>query len=260
VTAACSGSHSPASSATISPETPHQAGGASRGSSVAAVGPEAVGHSLGSYQPLWPFGDEREARAWQASYRSGGHAPWHLDPDQTTLAFVRFLGFGDIDRVTSRTVGADDARIGVGYRSPETGEGGTAAVLHLIRIGSDGDAPWEVVGTDDTDLSLTTPAYGGTGSSPLPVGGKITGVDESIRVEIRQRSTGTTLGRFCCVPAGGTGRAWSARVPFRGATDLVLTVVASTGGHLADVERFAVTGFHSPAWPARMARPHSPPA
>jgi hypothetical protein len=199
-------------------------------------------YSLGSYQPLWPFTDEAAARAWQVSYHSGGHQPWHLDADQTALAFVRFLGFGEIDRVTSRTVKAADARVTVGYRSGETGEGGTAAVLHLIRIGQAPDAPWEVVGTDDTDLSLTTPVYGARVSSPLSVGGKITGVDESIRVEIRQPSTDAVLGRFCCIAAGGRNSAWSARVPFRGATDPVLTVVASTGGHLAAVERFAVTG------------------
>jgi hypothetical protein len=245
---ACSGSHSSASSAspaTLSPRSPQSPQQVAGGPSATAAAPAGIRHSLDGYQPLWPFADEQQARAWQESYHSGGHAPWHLDPEQTALAFVRYLGFGGIDRVTSRTVKADDARVSVGYRSPESGESGTAAVLHLIRIGSAADAPWEVVGTDDTDLSLTTPAYGGTGSSPLAVGGRITGVDENIRVEIRQRSTGAAVGRFCCVAAGGSGSAWSARVPFQGATDPVLTVVASTGGHLADVERFAVTGFRA---------------
>jgi hypothetical protein len=202
-----------------------------------------VRDSLGDHLPLWPFADEAEALSWQEGYASGGHAPWHLDPGQTALAFVRFLGFGGIDRVTSRRVQGQDAHISVGYRSPETGEGGTAAVLHLIRIGVPKNAPWEVVGTDDTDLSVTRPAYGTVASSPVTAGGRITGVDESIRVEIRQRSSKDALGRFCCVAAGGTRSAWSAQVPFQGATDPVLIVVASTGGHLADVERFAVTGF-----------------
>ncbi|MCW2886525.1 MAG: hypothetical protein QOE54_373 [Streptosporangiaceae bacterium] len=249
VTVACSGSHPAPSSSTVSPASSRQPGGSSAAvpsavPSAGAAGAVKVRYALGGYQPLWPFADEAEALAWQEGYQSGGHAPWHLDADQTALAFVRFLGFGGIDRVTSRRVTAEDAHIGVGYRSTETGESGTAAVLHLIKIGPAKDAPWEVVGTDDTDLSLTTPAYGATASSPLPVGGRITGVDESIRVAIRQRSAEGVLGRFCCVAAGGTGGAWSARVPFQGATDPVLIVVASTGGHLADVERFAVTGFH----------------
>ncbi|HEY1343392.1 MAG TPA: hypothetical protein VGF54_00225, partial [Streptosporangiaceae bacterium] len=31
-----------------------------------------------AYQPLFPFGSLAEVRAWQASYASGGHQPWHL--------------------------------------------------------------------------------------------------------------------------------------------------------------------------------------
>jgi hypothetical protein len=44
------------------------------------------------------------------------------------------------------------------------------------------------------------------------------------------------------VPAGGENQLWSTRVSFRGATDPALTIVASTGGHLLGVERFAITG------------------
>jgi hypothetical protein len=181
-----------------------------------------------------------EAGAWQASYRSGGHQPWHLSPDETALAFSRFLGFTGIDRVTSRTVGPDDAHIGVGPRGTEGPR--TAAVLHLIRLGAGTDAPWEVVGTDDGQLSVTTPAYGATVSSPVTVGGAVTGVDESLRVAVHQRSSGSPVGTFCCVSAGGFPGRWSARVPFRAGADPVLTIVVSAGGHVADVERFAVTG------------------
>src|SRR5438445_3380981 len=31
------------------------------------------------YQPLWPFSGQADAAAWQASYRTGGQQPWHLD-------------------------------------------------------------------------------------------------------------------------------------------------------------------------------------
>ncbi|HEV7930809.1 MAG TPA: hypothetical protein VGP70_00595 [Actinomadura sp.] len=197
-------------------------------------------HGLGRYQPLWPFGSAAEAGSWQASYRSGGHQPWHLSPDDTALAFSRFLGFTGIDRVTSRTVGSEGAHIGVGPRGTEGPR--TAAVLHLIRLGNGADAPWEVVGTDDTQLSITTPAYGATISSPVTVGGAVTGVDESLRVAVHQRSSGSPAGVFCCVSAGGFPGRWSARVPFRAGADPVLTIVVSAGGHVADVERFAVTG------------------
>ncbi|MBC6458804.1 hypothetical protein HKK72_12970 [Actinomadura sp. HBU206391] len=197
-------------------------------------------YGLGGHQPLWPFGSADEARAWQGTYRAGGHQPWHLSAEDTALAFTRFLGLKGIDRVTRRAVAGGDARVGVGYRGPEGT--GTAAVIHLVRLGVGADAPWEVVGTDDKELSLTIPAYGATVTSPIAVGGSITGVDESLRVAVHQRSSGSAIGVFCCVPAGGTPGRWSAKVPFQGAHDPVLTIVVTTGGHVAEVERFAVTG------------------
>ncbi|MBT2443936.1 hypothetical protein J7E93_28345 [Streptomyces sp. ISL-36] len=200
---------------------------------------------LGSWslQPLWPFTTLAQAQEWERAYRSGGHQPWHRDPEQTALAFTRdYLGFKEIDKVSSRTVSGRHARIGV---APTGREGGTAAVIHLVRYGSP-DGPWEVVGTDDTTFSLTTPAYGSLVRSPLAIGGRITGVDESIRVEVRQPSSKAPLGTSaCCISAGGNDQPWSARVSFSGAHDPVLTVVASTGGHVADVERFTVTAVRA---------------
>ncbi|MGW7433479.1 hypothetical protein ACWGIN_28550 [Streptomyces sp. NPDC054861] len=192
--------------------------------------------------PMWPFATPAQARAWERSYRSGGHQPWHRDPEATALGFTRdYLGFADIDKVTSRTVSGRHAHIGVAPSGPE---GGTAAVIHLVRFGTGADAPWEVVGTDDTTFSLTVPAYGALARSPLNVGGTITGVDESIRVEVRQPSSEAPLGTSpCCTPGGGTDQPWNARVSFSGARDSVLTVVASTGGHVAEVERFTVTAL-----------------
>jgi hypothetical protein len=205
-----------------------------------------------SYQPLWPFADADEAADWQRRYRAGGHQPWRLSPDETALAFVRYLGFDEIDQVTSRTVVGGDARIGVGRSANRARV--AAAVIHLIRLGAGADAPWVVVGTDDTSptrgqgaggsgLTLTTPAYGAAVTSPITVGGRVSGVDESIKIEVRQRSSADPVGRFCCVPAGGERSPWSAKVSFRGAG--VLTVVASTGGHVAKVERFAVTAVRA---------------
>jgi hypothetical protein len=124
----------------------------------------------------------------------------------------------------------------------------SSAVVHLRRFGSGNNAPWEVVGTDDTStFSLTKPSYGAVVTSPFAVGGAITGVDENIRVEVLQLSSTTPIGTFCCQPAGNTGLPWSANVTFHGASDPgnVLIVAASTGGHLAAVERFTVTGVRT---------------
>ncbi|GAA1643270.1 hypothetical protein GCM10009744_36840 [Kribbella alba] len=224
-----------ATPSTPNPSTP--AGTASpTPSTSAAVKPFA-------YQPLWPFSSAAEAAAWQRTYRAGGQQPWHLDAEQTALSFTTgFLGFTEINKAASRSLRDDDARIAVGYQTG-TGPLTVAAVLHLVRLGEGPDAPWEVVGTIDTTLTLTQPRYGATAASPLTVGGQLSGVDESIRVEVRQPSSEQPIGTFCCQPAGGDRQPWSAQVKFQGATATALTVVASTAGQLHPIDRFAITAL-----------------
>jgi len=194
-----------------------------------------------AYQPLWPFASIAEAAAWQREYRDGGQQPWHLDAEETALSFTTgFLGFTEIDRVVARSIKGNEAWISVGYQSSE-GPGSIAAVIHLVRIGQGDDAPWEVVGTQDSTLTLERPRYAARVTSPITVGGRITGVDESIRIDLRQAGTARPLGTSCCVAGGGEKQPWSVRVTFRGAEEGALTVVASTGGHVQDVERFAIT-------------------
>lgn len=193
-----------------------------------------------AYQPLWPFADAGEAAAWQDSYRTSGAQPWHLDAEETAVAFTTgYLGFAEIDQALSSDVDGDEAWVTVGYTVGQS-DPGPAADVHLARIGTGDDAPWEVVGTRDTTLTLTEPRYGATISTPVTVGGRITGVDESIRVQVRQLSG--VLGESCCPAAGGENTPWTATVPYAGASGAALTIVASTGGHVADVERFAITG------------------
>ncbi|MBT2468914.1 hypothetical protein J7E97_13775 [Streptomyces sp. ISL-66] len=231
---------SPTPTAPVTPGTPAPTTSAPDG------GTPPLGSAL--LQPVWPFTTLAQAQAWERDFRSDGHQPWHLDPVQTALSFTQgYLGFQDVGRVSSPTVSGRDARIGVGLSVPEGAEGarGTVAVIHLVRYGNGPDAPWEVVGTDDTTLSLTTPAYGSVVHSPVLTGGRITGVDESIRVQVRQPSSTAPLGTACCTTAGGSAQPWNASVSFTGAHDPVLTIVAFTGGHLSEVERFTVTAVRT---------------
>jgi len=192
-------------------------------------------------QPLFPFATAEEAEAWRVD---PSHQPWHADPEATALAFVDYLGFAEISTVTSRDVRDRDAWIGVGYPLPESDRTSTAAVLHLQRFGPALDSPWEVVGTRDTDLTLETPRYGAAaGPSPMTVGGHVTGVDESLRIEVRQLAAPNPIGVSCCLPAGGQDSAWQTTVDYQPVADQPLLVVVSTGGHLLGVERFAVTGL-----------------
>lgn len=188
---------------------------------------------------LWPFADAAAAKAWQTSFRSGGGQPWHLDSAATALGFTQgYLGFTGLDRVTSKEGGGAEAWVGVGYANPN-GKDVTAAVLHLVRVGTEDDAPWEVVGTRDTSMVVDTPAYGSAARWPLTVGGSITGVDESLHVRVL--GPGGPVAEACCSPAGGENARWTVQVPRETDRKGDLTVVVATGGHVVDVERFAIT-------------------
>lgn len=203
-----------------------------------------AGYAFG-YQPLWPFANLGAAQAWQAVHRRSGQQPWHLFAAQTALSFTQgYLGFTTMTVVTSTRVADGGTYVGVGYRDGN-GAAHTAAVLFLVRLGPDADSPWEVVGSADTTFTLELPAYGTTVSTPTAVGGHITGSDENIRVTVRSLARSGPVGGFCCQPAGGNGSSWRATVPFTAGPGQVLTIVATTGGHLATVERFALQGVHT---------------
>jgi hypothetical protein len=195
------------------------------------------------YEPLWPFGSYAEAEQWRTT--AGGSQPWHLDADQTALDFVSSIGLSEITQVTGTFFDDLGAHVKVGYRDPN-GSPRTAATLHLVRFGTASDSPWEVVGSDDTTLSLEQPAYGSKVTSPMTIGGHITGVDENIVVSVIRRidSNSTERKPVARVPAGGDHAAWTTG-PVSFTARGVLILLATTGGHLQEVERFAIHGVHT---------------
>jgi len=199
------------------------------------------------FQPLFPFKGTDDAQQWQTTSGCHNSEAWHLDAGQTAVHFSRdFLGYSDVNQVTSTVMDPNGgAHVGVGYVVPDAGRTSTAAIVHLSRIGAGTDAPWEVVGTDDHDLTVTTPSYGAPASSPVTVAGTITGVDESLHVQVRQPDFPGKLGDVSGIPAGGQNTPWHATVSFSGASNQVLTIAVSTGGHVSSVERFAVTGVRT---------------
>lgn len=234
-------SHPPAATSAVSPR-----GAAS--SSPGAAAPTSENASSTpirfDYQPLWPFRSAEDAATWQQAYRADGHQPWHLAADQVAQTFTRdYLGYRNVDKIVKTDVREDDARVSVGFDNPN-GTTATAAVVHLARFGTGADAPWEVVGTEDTTLTLTAPSYGSAITSPLTAGGRITGVDESLRVQVRRSDLPQPAGEVSGIPAGGTNSPWTATVPLTDACPGTLTIAVAAGGHTATVERFAVTGAH----------------
>ena len=198
------------------------------------------------YEPLWPFRSYAEAEQWRINISSPLFR-WRLDAGQVALAFTHNLPIDYVDVLTGTRMDSQGAHVGVGWRDPN-GQLHTAATLHLVRYGTAPDSPWEVVGSDDTTFSLEQPAYGSKVTSPMTIGGHITGVDENIVVSLVRR-VGSNAADIeskilAQVPAGGDHAAWTTGpVPF---TDRgVLIVLATTGGHLQQVERFAIQGVHT---------------
>ncbi|MGV0635332.1 hypothetical protein ABQE69_14900 [Mycolicibacillus trivialis] len=207
-----------------------------------ATSPTASPDTL-QYRPLWPFASHEEADQWLLD---GPADDWHADAEATAHRFTRdYLGFSGIDHADAVRTNDREAWVEVGFAVPG-GAIATAATVHLARFGSDAAAPWEVVGTQDTVLTLDSPGYGSTADSPIEAGGVISGVDECIHLAVRQISQPDPLGEFSCRPAGGDHSRWAATVTFSGAQPGTLTLVAWTGGHVVDVERFAVTALGVP--------------
>jgi hypothetical protein len=189
---------------------------------------------------MFPFADIDEVAAWQQNEAGDAAQAWHLDAAATAVAFAQFLGYVEIDQAGTTTGDAQDAHVEVGGLNSD-GRFSGAAIVHVVRYGSGKSVPWEVVGTDDTDFTLTVPEYGAGVTSPASVGGKITGVDESISVTVRALGSTAALGGACCVPAGGEATPWSTSVEFVAPPSSPIVIAASTGGHSRNVERFAAT-------------------
>lgn len=234
----------PSTSAPASPTTPTQPATTSptQPSTTPTTTPTTTPPAAFPYQPLYPFGSLAEVTAWQESFRSGGHQPWHLNADLTALSFTQgYLGYTNVDKVVGIVATARDDMVSVGFDNPN-GQPVVAATLHLVRFGTGSDAPWEVVGTHDTTLTLTKPAYGTLVRSPVTVGGLVTGVDENLRVQVRELDRDGAIGQSAGVPAGGDRTPWTTKVSFTAVHHGALTIAVATGGHIAQVERFAITG------------------
>lgn len=245
VVAACSSGETPATSPSPSAaRSSSSSPGAGTSTTSAPARPGSTSSTPASfgYVPLWPFASVAAAEQWQREAVAGGHQPWRLDAGEVAVTFARqYLGFTEVTKVIRKKVTTNDAHVAVGWTIE--GSTGTVAVVHLVRIGSGTGRPWEVVGTDDTaTFSLTRPRYGSTVAGTITVGGRIAGVDESIRVTARQLSG--VVGGYCCLPAGAAAP-WSVRLRLTNPKPGPITIVASTGGHIADVERFTVTGVRS---------------
>lgn len=126
---------------------------------------------------IWPFRSQAQADAWRTD---PGTKAWAGDPVQTTQRFLAdYLRVSGVVASVPRSFAAPPpGRFTVQLDSAE----GSAGRVELAQYGDGG--PWTVVSVGGTDLTVTTPRPDGRVTSPQRVSGRVTGVDESVRVEL----------------------------------------------------------------------------
>lgn len=191
---------------------------------------------------IWPFQTSSDVSTWQQS-STGGHQPWHYDAGQTAVAFLAFLGHPEVHQVMSVIDHGYATAVTVGQHNADSGRTTKVTVVWLKQVGTGSPQPWDVQEATASDLTIDQPSRFAHVSTPLIVSGLITGIDESITVQLVSPSTGADLNTTTPhVPAGGTNTPWETRLTLRASNDKVGILVAYTGGHVAAVERLTVTG------------------
>jgi hypothetical protein len=123
--------------------------------------------------------------------------------------------------------------------------------VQLEQVGRGTNGPWSVTGASAEDVSITTPDAGGSVESPLTVTGRVTGIDESVHVQLLTGSTQLADGH---APAGQE-QPWSQALRWSSSTWSVGALVASTYDGKGDLHALALTpvrrgGAGSPGVPA----------
>jgi len=239
---------SPSAVPAVSTQLPRQPAAGGPGPSGAAPRSSARGSGSGESLSgrrgllLWPFSSAGQVTDWEASYRTGGHQPWHASPCVTASFFVRYaLGFDEVSRVAGCWISRDQAWVTLGYDGQD-GVDATGATIHLVRVGSHPGA-WVVVGSRDrATLSIPTPRYGAEVGRTVHLAGNVQGLGEDVlTVRILNRA-----GRTIAQAPGrmvGLGGSWGTDIHVPSTADPVLIAVASTDSGRGPLADLAITAI-----------------
>jgi hypothetical protein len=167
---------------------------------------------------IWPFRSTQEADAWRGS----GTKPWADDPIETARHFVS--DYLKLSGVTASIPSSFPAPADQRATVQLTADGRSVGRVQLAAYRPEG--PWTVVTVGGTDLTITSPATNARITSPQRVTGRVTGVDESIRLDLITFS-GLVIGTSFA-PAGS-------EVPWEG--ELTWTAKGWTSGAIVGTTR-----------------------
>ena len=196
--------------------------------------------------PLWPVG-------------STAAGDWQRDPASTAKHFMDdYLQMPAVDQKGDVQVDSTHATVQMGRVLPS--ESKKYVVATTVSLDLDKRTGlWWVTGASADYLSVTQPAAHDGIGSPVTLSGRITGVDESVRGEVRD-ADGKVLGS-AFVGGGGQDSPWSVQVTYSGAPAAVVAWTASAlDGAPQRVVVVPVSAAASPAGPGEPTGSGSYPA
>ena len=134
--------------------------------------------SIGQVRALWPFTTDAEATAWQADH---GDKPWAGD----VLAVIQHFA---ADYLGARGLTAFQPPGGPNANGGTTvllmSHGRQVAAARWLRLGQGRVRPVSVTEVTNNDMSVTAPQPMSGINSPTSVTGRLTGVDENVRLRL----------------------------------------------------------------------------
>jgi len=205
-------------------------------------------------QAIFPFTSVDAEQGWEQDYASGG-TQWEADPTQVSLHWVQdFLDQPGVDRVVDQQDDGKDKLVTLGRVLAAEGHNlFKVTVVHLTKYGH----AWIVTGASDPNnyLSFSTPEAGGAIDTPVTVTGPAFGVDEAVKIDVRDATSTTSYGTTTVSFGNGTGQ-WRGHINFNRPTSPVGVLVA-VDTSMADGGPSRIAAQQVQFAPAT---PHQPPA
>jgi len=163
-------------------------------------------------QAIFPFTTISDEQGWQQDYNNGG-TTWQADPTQVATRWVQdYLDQPSVDHVISVADDNGDKLVTLGRVLQ--GEGNNlfpVTAVHLTKY----DAAWIVTSASDPNnyMTISSPTPGSTIKTPVTVTGPGFGVDEGIRLDVRDATSATSYGT-ANITVGNGIKEWSQGVNF----------------------------------------------
>jgi hypothetical protein len=175
-------------------------------------------------QAVFPFTTATAEQGWEQDFANGG-TTWESDPTQVATHWVQdFLDQPSVNRVVESRDDGNDKLVTLGRVLQA--EGHQLFKVTTVRLTPYKNS-WIVTGASDPNgfLSITSPDPGGTVITPVTVSGPAFGVDEAVKLDVRDATSATSYGSDS-VSFGNGSPPWHGAVNFNRPSSPVGVLVA----------------------------------